>query len=237
MNPLNATRESRSDLALSRALDPRIFVGAHRLQLLFQALCSDLTLLIALPSPLPYIPHKMTAAEAKKHSKKRKTAPEEEAPAPAPTPFPEEVGLEMGSEDEGEDEDVASDDGEVEEFPEIDARSDTDDEDYEAAEESEDDEEDEDDEAGEDEDSEDTSDDDLGIFPKAKTVISDITGQPKRVYPEIEPNYDSDSSTEDVRDLIHGVSFSLMFNNNSAYHRHLTASGISQCIGTTIYPM
>ena len=47
----------------------------------------------------------MTAAEAKKHSKKRKTAPEEEAPAPAPTPFPEEVGLEMGSEDEGEDED------------------------------------------------------------------------------------------------------------------------------------
>lgn len=34
--------------------------------------------------------------------------------------------------------------------------------------------------------------------PKGKTVISQITGRPKRVYPEIEPDYDSDSSTEDV---------------------------------------
>ncbi|GJJ07346.1 Ribosome bioproteinsis protein erb1 [Clathrus columnatus] len=30
-----------------------------------------------------------------------------------------------------------------------------------------------------------------------KTIISEITGQPKRVYPPIEPDYDSDSSTED----------------------------------------
>lgn len=46
--------------------------------------------------------------------------------------------------------------------------------------------------------SEDISDDDIRIFPVAKTVFSNITGQPKRVYPNIEPNYDSDSSTEDV---------------------------------------
>lgn len=35
-------------------------------------------------------------------------------------------------------------------------------------------------------------------FPRAKTIISEITGQPKQVYPPIEPDYDSDSSTEDV---------------------------------------
>jgi ribosome biogenesis protein ERB1 len=32
-----------------------------------------------------------------------------------------------------------------------------------------------------------------------KTVISSITGRPKRVYSEIDPEYDSDSSTEEVR--------------------------------------
>jgi ribosome biogenesis protein ERB1 len=41
-------------------------------------------------------------------------------------------------------------------------------------------------------------------FPVAKVITSTITGQPKRVYPEIEPDYDSDSSTEDVRkSLVH----------------------------------
>jgi hypothetical protein len=38
-------------------------------------------------------------------------------------------------------------------------------------------------------------------FPVPKTIVSDITGRPKRVYPEIEPDYDSDSSTEEVRAL------------------------------------
>ena len=37
------------------------------------------------------------------------------------------------------------------------------------------------------------------VFPKPKHVISSITGLPKRVYPPIEPVYDTDSSTEDVR--------------------------------------
>ena len=39
---------------------------------------------------------------------------------------------------------------------------------------------------------------DLHIFPEAKVITSEITGQPKKVYPEIEPDYDSDSSTEEV---------------------------------------
>ncbi|KAI0721845.1 ribosome biogenesis protein ERB1 [Cerioporus squamosus] len=132
----------------------------------------------------------MAAVDTKRHSKKRKAAPEEEAPAPPPAAFPQEVGLEMSSEDEGEDGGDVSDDGVVDEFPEIDTRSDTEDESEES--------EDEDEEDEEDESSEEASDDDLHIFPKAKTVISDITGQPKRVYPDIEPDYDSDSSTEDT---------------------------------------
>jgi ribosome biogenesis protein ERB1 len=99
--------------------------------------------------------------------------------------------LEMLSEDE-QDEEPESDDGDYEAFPEIDAASDTEDEE---------DEEQDGDEDGEEEDySSDASGSDkrLPIFPKAKVVISDITGEPKKVYPEIEPDYDSDSSTEDV---------------------------------------
>ena len=98
--------------------------------------------------------------------------------------------LEMLSEDE-QDEEPESDDGDHEEFPEIDAASDSEDEEEE-------------DENGEDEEedyySSDASgtDEKLPIFPKAKVVISNITGEPKKVYPEIEPDYDSDSSTEDV---------------------------------------
>ena len=102
--------------------------------------------------------------------------------------------LEMlsGDEQDGEPE---SDDGDYEAFPEIDAASDTEDE--------EDEEQDEDDNE-DDEEEEDYSSDASGsdkrlpIFPKAKVIISDITGEPKKVYPEIEPDYDSDSSTEDV---------------------------------------
>ncbi len=140
----------------------------------------------------------VAAVEAKKSTQKRKTAPEDEHPPPL-SAFPQDVGLEMGSEDEGEELDDASD-GEVDEFPEIDTRSDTDDEDYVADGASAEGESEEDEEDEEDEESDDLSDEEEHhIFPQAKTVISDITGQPKRVYPEIEPDYDSDSSTEDVR--------------------------------------
>ncbi|KAF9821433.1 hypothetical protein IEO21_00679 [Rhodonia placenta] len=142
----------------------------------------------------------MAATELKK-SRKRKVV-EEDTPA-AVSAFPHDVGLDMHSEDEGEDEGHAGseDDGEVDDFPEIDTRSDSEDEEEDG---SEDEEEDgsEDEEDEEEEESEvDTADDDLRIYPKPKTVISDITGQPKRVYPEIEADYDSDSSTEDLSNM------------------------------------
>ncbi|PIL36796.1 hypothetical protein GSI_00486 [Ganoderma sinense ZZ0214-1] len=141
----------------------------------------------------------VAAIEAKKSSKKRKATLEEEVPPS----FPEEVDLDMGTEDEGEELDDASD-GEVDEFPEIDARSDTDDGDYAADGASAEGESEEDDE--DDEESNDLSDEEEHhIFPKSKTIISDITGQPKRVYPEIEPDYDSDSSTEDTPNRVGNI--------------------------------
>jgi len=123
------------------------------------------------------------------NSRKRKVS------APEPPPRDERPlfasALEMLSEDE-QDEEPESDDGDYEEFPEIDAASDTEDDETDV----------EDEDEGEDEDaySSDTSGSarKLPIFPQAKVVISDITGEPKKVYPEIEPDYDSDSSTEDV---------------------------------------
>ncbi|KAL6306653.1 BOP1NT-domain-containing protein [Sparassis latifolia] len=114
----------------------------------------------------------------------------------------------MQSEDEGEDGADASDDGEADEFPEIDTRSDTEDEDEDAGGDDEDDEDEEDEDEDEDEESEDDEeedDDDLHIFPKVKMVVSDITGQPKRVYPAIEPDYDSDSSTEDAPNRVGNI--------------------------------
>jgi len=111
--------------------------------------------------------------------------------------FAEAVDLEMQSEEEAEDEERESgnlsDDGEVDDFPEIDALSDSDEESDEEEEED-----------ADDLDEEDTSDgnsdadSDLQIFPRSKVMLSDITGQKKTVYPEIEPDYDSDSSTEEV---------------------------------------
>ncbi len=122
-------------------------------------------------------------------SKKRKQHAHEE-PAGA---FDRAVGIEMLSDEEGGD-DVESDNGEVDEFPEIDPASDSEDEEYDSEEDEE-----EDDENDED----DSSDDELHIFPKGETIVSDVTGHPKRVYPEIEPDYDSDSSTEDVRYILY----------------------------------
>lgn len=130
-------------------------------------------------------------------NKKRKQTVKEPSDASDAEHFPD-GGLDVLSADEEEDEPVQeSDSDEMDAFPEIDAGSDTDEEEEEGyPSEDEDDSESRDDE----EDEEDaSSDDDLRIFPKAKTVISDITGHPKKVYPEIEPDYDSDSSTEEVR--------------------------------------
>ncbi|KAL4241279.1 Ribosome biogenesis protein ERB1 [Abortiporus biennis] len=141
----------------------------------------------------------MAKDSTKKDTKKRKARTEEEEvveDAREDTNFPHDVGLELHSEDEGAEADEDSE-GEVDEFPEIDTRSDSEDdedEDYEGSEENDEDE----------EDSEE-DDDEFHIFPKAKTIISDITGQPKKVYPDIEPDYDSDSSTEDVQNRVGNV--------------------------------
>ncbi|GLB33591.1 putative component of the NOP7 complex [Lyophyllum shimeji] len=144
----------------------------------------------------------MTVKDAAKPSNKRKQSTDNdasEAPAIAVT------NLEMWS-DEENGEDVASDDGEVDEFPEIDTRSDSEAEVLEASEEEEYSEEEEVDDEDQDEDEDESSDaDSLHVFPKAKTIISNITGQPKRVYPEIEPEYDSDSSTEDAPNRVGNV--------------------------------
>lgn len=134
----------------------------------------------------------MATAGLKKDPKKRKQV---DGGVVELGPFSEAVNLEMLSEEEDNESSSRSDDGEVDEFPEIDARSDSEDEEYE----------DDDNDIDEDGDAEISSasdvDSDLHIFPESKTIISDITGQPKRVYPEIEPDYNSDSSTEDVRVL------------------------------------
>ncbi|KAJ3886353.1 NUC169 domain-containing protein [Lentinula edodes] len=119
-------------------------------------------------------------------SKKRKQHGQDES---ADT-FNEAVNLEMLS-DEEDREEAESDNGEVDDFPEIDASSDEsgeEDETYESEE----------DTGASEEGSSSGSQEQLHIFPEAKTIVSDITGQEKRVYPEIEPDYDSDSSTEDT---------------------------------------
>jgi len=140
----------------------------------------------------------MAAAELKKSQKKRKQVDDDVVES---SPFAEAVGLEMLSDEEDEEGAFGSDNGEVDEFPEIDTRSDSEGEDYEGSDagDSSDNDEDEDEDENGDEDSASDADSDLHIFPQSTTIISDITGQPKRVYPEIEPDYDSDSSTEDVR--------------------------------------
>ncbi len=131
----------------------------------------------------------MGTKDPQKNALKRKEALEDEIPEA------DELGgglanLEMSTDEEGDD-DASSDDGKIDEFPEIDEGSSDEDEERSQSEADDDDEEDE----FTDEDSDTPSHD---IFPRSKTVISDITGHPKRVYPEIEPEYDSDSSTEDV---------------------------------------
>jgi len=103
-------------------------------------------------------------------SKKRKKDTEE---TPQKDDLPAVASLDIESDEEDDD---GSDDGEMDDFPEIDmgdseVSSDTE-ESEESAEESK--------------------------KPAGNLVVSSITGRQKRVYSEIEPEYDSDSSTEDV---------------------------------------
>ncbi|PPQ79536.1 hypothetical protein CVT25_003418 [Psilocybe cyanescens] len=131
-------------------------------------------------------------------SAKRKQSEDDEEIAPPQQELHSTGVLEMLSDEEDEG-DASSDDGEVDDFPEIVNESDSDDSGF-------DEEEDEEDEDEENESESDAdSDDSLHVFPKAKTVTSEITNQPKIVYPEIEPNYDSDSSTEDTPNRVGNV--------------------------------
>lgn len=140
--------------------------------------------------------------------RKRKQPIKEHSDASDAEHFPDEGGLDLLSEDEEEGgHEQASDSDEIDAFPEIDTGSDTEEEEEEEESPGEDWDNSERDDEQDDELEDASSDIDLHIFPKAKTIISDITGQPKKVYPEIEPDYDSDSSTEDVRAILMSVCF------------------------------
>lgn len=127
-------------------------------------------------------------------------------------PLPLNFNLETLGDDLHDQSDSGEDD-EVQDFPGLDVRSDSEDEDEDEGVDDEIDGEDEDegiddevndevndeDVIDEKEDNDSSGEEQLSVFPKPKTVISSITGQPKLVYPVIEPDYDTDSSTEDVR--------------------------------------
>ncbi|KAM6495564.1 BOP1NT (NUC169) domain containing protein [Amanita muscaria] len=113
------------------------------------------------------------------------------------------ANLEMLTDEEEEEQDDSAsfDDGQVDDFPEIVQSSDEDESESEDVE----DEEDVDEHSSSENDSDTDDDSELHIFPKAKTVVSQITGQPKLVYPDIEPEYDSDSSTEDAPNRVGNI--------------------------------
>ncbi|KAF8302614.1 BOP1NT-domain-containing protein [Clavulina sp. PMI_390] len=102
----------------------------------------------------------------------------------------------------------SGDDSDAESFPEVDAEDDDEDSDADSGQDDDEDQDSDDSYLVEDSDFVDSidsgdenenevEDDEIYTGPKARTVISKITGRPKRVYPEIEPDYDSDSSTEE----------------------------------------
>ncbi|KAJ1311022.1 hypothetical protein OPQ81_009528 [Rhizoctonia solani] len=97
------------------------------------------------------------------------------------------LDMPVASDSEGE-QDGDESDGEADEFPEIDTRSSSEEEDSES---------DEPDHSEEEETSSSDAESNGPIPLGGKVITSEITGQPKRIYNPIEPDYDSDSSTED----------------------------------------
>lgn len=115
--------------------------------------------------------------------------------------LPHAFNLDVLSDDEQDQSDSEVDD-EVDSFPGLDIRSDSEDKSEDEDEDKNGDEEADEEDVTEEEDEDGASsneDEKLTVFPKPQTVISRITGQTKRLYPPIEPDYDTDSSTEDVR--------------------------------------
>lgn len=188
------------------------------------------------------------AVRPTKQPKKRKGPSEDHVPSVSDRAhdFPDDVGLDMHSEDEADgnvDEDDGEDDG-VEDFPELDPDSDSEDDDSEefvdeGGSEDEQDEDSEQDQWDEVDDGTEVDEElDIKLFPDAKIIKSKITGRPKKVYPEIIPDYDSDSSTEDVRiiDCVYMfkevlTSF-LHFRLDIRTDRILIEWGMCQCTGT-----
>lgn len=157
----------------------------------------------------------MPSTSTTKRPDKRKHVVEEDV---QPNELPTQGHLEMLTDEEDEDA-LSSDDGQVDEFPEIVAESDSDDQS--SGEEEVEDEEEED---------TDSDSDSLHIFPKAKTVVSSITKQPKLVYPDIYPDYDSDSSTEEVN-----LGYTKLDYIKILSSRHRTELAMFLCTGMTIY--
>jgi ribosome biogenesis protein ERB1 len=148
---------------------------------------------------VPAVPPKAEASGQKRKRKNEATG----APIRVELPSFGPLGMEMHSDEENAavgsgDEESESD---HESFPELDTRGDSEDE---TSDEGNDPEEHDGSSSSSYllEDSEDevdvSQDDAVKIGPQATTIVSKITGRPKRVYPEIVPDYDSDSSTEDV---------------------------------------
>ncbi|KAF8592530.1 BOP1NT-domain-containing protein [Ramaria rubella] len=115
--------------------------------------------------------------------------------------LPGAVILDMSSDDE-RDQSGSEDDGHSLTFPELDTESDSEDDGgNQEADSVEDTVEEEDNNEGELSEGEDN----FSVFPLPKTIISHITGEPKRVYPSIEPDYDSDSSTENAPNRVGNI--------------------------------
>lgn len=136
----------------------------------------------------------VAVANGSQLKRKRDHAPPETSLASTSKSVPSQLDIDGDSEDE----DSASasgsgNDSDAENFPEIDAADDTDDDIASAGDDSDDsyliedsdfvDSVDSEEEKNE----EDEEDSTINTGPKARTVISKITGRPKRVYPEIEP--------------------------------------------------
>jgi ribosome biogenesis protein ERB1 len=115
----------------------------------------------------------MSARTTKGISKKRKRDAIE---VPLEDDLPAVASLDIESDEEDR---QGSDDGEMDDFPELDMGDSEVSSDSEESEES-------------------TEETKISQNP-GDLVVSSITGRLKRIYPDIEPNYDSDSSTEDVR--------------------------------------
>jgi len=149
-------------------------------------------------------PVDMSMRRTNELSKKRK---KDAVEIPVEDDLPAVVSLDIESDEEDR---QGSDDGEMDDFPEIDMG------DSEVSSDS--------------EESEVSTEETKNPQNPGDLVVSSITGRLKRVYPDIEPDYDSDSSTEEVRVLFLKQEY---IEQNASRHRIGLAMFLH--IGTMIY--